>query len=533
MVHIVTMCKQLMDSYDKNTDDDDELVFKELLDDLYFRFARVNLVTEEEGKRYNEYLGVNIERRSRNILDDICKLLKEKKISEESKEHKVQAESANYKNAKYVLSRIQFVDINDSVNVEEKNKQGEDLIFIPDDETSDRKRSYSYGELLYGLYCASSSGVFSKPLIWCILDSYTVMLTKLYRSIERKKQKYHKDTDKLSNDGAEKELLSEIKEADAYKSLKSIIGPSISSSWSNLFVPKLKDKVGGSAQNKNGDQKFPRPGAIKFSSFSVNSEKKFYWELNIDPNINYNDKDIIQTIEVLCMLFSNVKNSEKDNEEGFKITFSRGNDFVGFVFEFTSGCFNIMNFVNNLFFGEEFFDILHERLEMPLKDYWNLSKKNSRNDKSYKKKLNDCSLYMDYVKWKKKYKSCAMPLYSFDIMYNIMKRQYKDTLKKNPYIIDEEVEGYEYLKRLLKVYIEIGNALKEQDKFYITDNSISEETAEIDEAPPVASFFDAFDKCPFMSYMNEINQNIDKQEEDKRIELLKTSLCGIPQIYLR
>lgn len=126
--------------YEATTDEAENMLFKELLDDIYFRYAKVKLSDEEE-QRFSNYLDVPIERRTKDILRDI---------------------------EDFVNKENSTIDITISEIV------GESL----------RKEKYSYGELLYYLYKARRAGIFSKELVCCILDSYTVVLTKFYRRLK-------------------------------------------------------------------------------------------------------------------------------------------------------------------------------------------------------------------------------------------------------------------------------------------------------------------------------------------------------------
>lgn len=278
---------EVMDE-ERKREERDEAIYKELLDDLYFRFATEKLL-KKEMEKFRRYLDVTIERRSRDIVSDIKKCANDKGVA---------------------FSEIEYKGLEDV--------------------------SYSYGELLYGLYKASSEGWFSKELIWCILDSYTIMLTKLYKKFISKNEEQQKK---------------EIKER-----LMEIIGASISSSWSNVFLPKYRlfneegreSHTGEARESKKGIIKF---GALKFTSMdSVSDSVSWNFELK-GIRSTETCRQALQTMEILGMFFTNVK---KNGDEGFQITYEpvkKGEVNAlpeemykpYFRFCFTDGCFNIMN----------------------------------------------------------------------------------------------------------------------------------------------------------------------------------------------
>ena len=514
MVHIVTMCKQLSRMFVKNKEAEDDIVFKELFDDLYFRFARIHL-NPREYERYNNYLKVNIERRSRDILKDISRDIQEKKDSNK----KVVRESSNrdnYDNNKNEWSEIRFVGAGEC-------------------------ESYSYGELLYGLYLASHSEAFSKPLIWCILESYTIMLTKLYRAVNRAERKTWKgdDSDILYKP---EEVSLYMSDNEAYKIIKGIIGLSISSSWSNCFVPKIASSYHGKKRSVNthnfnvpGGSRSSRAGAIRF----MYSDSGYSWEFK--PKKAEEEKEIIiQTIEIMCMFFSDVKSV--DDKAGFAIKigpeingiskeeermhesadqFREAKKEKYFTFTFSDACFNIMNFVSNLYMGEEFFYLLYHESKMNLKYY--LKEFFGINDAEIDKWVSEYSLYKKFLKWKDDSDAFnggryAMPLYSFDMMYNIMKRQY---LKVKPYNGFKVVDSHGFLNSLLKTYEDLYKSLSKQDEFYFCFDEMSKNNKE-------RHFLaKTFEKSPFIEYMFSVYNSIVNKKEDNRIDYLETFFSNL------
>lgn len=432
-------------------------IYKELLDDIYFRFAPEKLQLKEQ-KQFLRYLDVDIERRSRDILQDI----------------KARAEKDN--GAK--LSLLAY--------------SGKTEPFC-----------YSYGELLYGLYKASSNGWFSKELIWCILDSYTVILTQLY--VE------------LSNGSA-----------DARNKFLDILGASVSSSWSNLFIPGVTTEMGsqeGDSQNKkenrienttkntqtSSTERFTI-GARKYSNDTINWE----FELNEQGNIETLGYEL-KVLELLAMFFTQVYNGSgaAESKKGFWITYvtketknknGLSNEIEGeipkLLLTYTDGCFNILNFVNNMFDSKRFFQQLHDQLTVQLKEHFEkrLQSPEGNQKLSVKKFLSDHSLKKEVDKWEKTYKGCALPVYSFDMMYNIMKRRYQSQdLMRNAV---EVKDLWQYVKR---VYLDLGTLLNDEDKFYFGGN--------LEHQKGNTKLYNAFHECPFIRYTTEILEKDTKFNE--------------------
>lgn len=458
LTQIFTLCKQL-NQIELPDEDKESAIYKEIMDDLYYRFAEEQLGLGEQEK-LTSFLDVPIERRSRDIVGDI----------------KMELKNAG----KNEISRI-----------------------------TNAKLSYSYGELLYYLYNASSMNIYSKPLICCILDSYTIMLTKTYRRLCR---------------------AMDEKNAPDYKKYKDclldVIGSSVASSWSNVYMPPIRLKEDNNnegvsnsqGENPNANYGIERStecvyvGAIRFAGY-----KLIKWEYDLSDVMTLEAAKVrLQMLEILCMFFTDVYHMDElsDNMQGFQVIYMPKTNETGkseggskrenarFNISFCEGCFNIMNFVRNLFDGENFFTKLHETLMEAYKQYLNDIVKDQEGEKYDSRKtrafLNENSLRNNYKNWVEKTYGLAMPLYSFDMMYNIFKRQYKNQ-KRLPASIKTD-NAWNYVRT---VYDDIGKLLKCEDEFYYSDadGEIKEEEYR---------FYRAYAESPFMTYVN----NMTEEEEE-------------------
>ncbi len=430
--------------------DNESVKNKELLDELYFRFVPDHL-SREERKQFDRYLAVHRHRRSKDILSDI------------------QALYDKNKNEPKGLSEITYY--------------------------GKAQHSYSYGELLYGLYVASHRGWFSKALVWCILDSYTLVLTGLYRGMKGGDQ-------------------------DKREALARMIGTSVASSWSNLFLPsiarsKKESEEESGVPKRDYTQEFRRSdekkriGAVKFVDV-----KGSFWKFKLHM---WADRDELieqlHMLEILHMFFGDVYHDSLDSDEkveGFKVRFDAGALGVNqsgiperdsdtcFEMRYSDACFNVMNFIRNLFMGEDYFISLHDRLRSAYQEYFKALKRVDNEvqwiqDVNVDKFLKENSLYELYKGWYTESDGLAMPVYSFDMMYNIFKRQYQYGYRKE--LVTSPAELWIHIKRM---YYDIGLLLKEQDMFYHTDSP--GKAAELDEQN--AEFFRKYMGCPFIDYVH-------------------------------
>ena len=438
-------------SIESNNENLQNILFKEILDDLYFRYARVYLKPSEQEK-FNRYLEVTVKRRGRDILEHLHEFAQKENI------------------------QLSDIDYRDSA-----------------------ERSYSYGELVHGLYKASRCGWFSKELVCCILDSYTVVLTKLYR-----------------------EFVDKNECRKCHSKILEVIGASVAGSWSNKFVPEVKVRNISEADEFGifpWDKDSTEGASIKFGGSAVR------WEIPLKPVSSMPEiKEQLQLLEILCMLFTDVSHRElgKIPEKGFSFTYGPGNgEFKNalqaesdkhyeavpiFTIEFSDGCFNIMNFVNNLFDGERFFEQLHENLRDAFTEYLNdirivgARKRRRYTEEKTVQFFEENSLKNEYRHWNENSHGMAMPIYSFDMMYNIMKRQYQ-----NHRVIQETVDVTDFWIYVKNVYDGIGELLKKEDEFYFSnaDGIMQNERYK---------FYNAYQDSPFISWITMIETDLEKRE---------------------
>lgn len=467
-------------------------ILKELMDDIYFRYV-VEKLSGKERDFFIQSLQVHIERRSKDIIEDIRKCGLEK-----------------YKE----YSRYTRIDTTNNIydNISEINYSGIKTEYF-----------YSYGELLFYLYMASSNGWFSKKLISCILNSYTIMLTHIYQEMlaENEPQDYVcKKSDNLFENR---------------NRFKAIIAGFIAGSWSNRMVPRVN--LGGSDLDKTNARhystehtiyedgaKLESVGAVKVQAVNVK------WKFNLSKSYNEEImKEEFQTLELLCMLFSNVRfqkgkvGEEAVDKDWFYISFPESSlkdtleeiadglnsgikeqktDLCLYI-EYTDACFDVMNFINAAFDYKKYFTQLHEDLLPAYECYLRALR---YEDKSVTDLIKQFSLEHEFEYWFAKSKGFAMPLYSFDMMYNILKRVGLYNSKKA-----SAIHLYSFPSYLHDSYVKIGDLLKAEDEFYFSDLG-----GKVQEY----RFSDNYNLCPFVRNFIKKTKNV--QMDNGNIQFANT-----------
>ncbi len=445
-----------------------EELFKELLDDLYFRYAKEEL-TWIEMKQFNEYLSVSVERRSRDIIRDVQE-----------------------KFGKGGYSQITF--------------RGS-MAFL----------FYGYGELSYALYIAKHKKMLSKGLVCCILHSYTILLTEFYHRMLLEEQSGNQQENR--------------------RRIIQIMGASVAGSWSNLITPRVHI-IQNQELKPNKEYTIGREqsnivsvGAIQFGKTRVE------WTFKLSKQRNLVEQ--IRMFEMLNMFWTEVETLESASDQGQRtdITFRSGSleyaaDVPGsdqppvFVIQCSTACFNIFNFVNNLFAAADFFRNLHSQMLPVLTEFCQQLVRAGMGRQCgipyedtekvtvewVRDLLEDSSLKKMGKDWFVKWHGLAMPIYSFDMMYNIFKRQYQNYMPDLPMAKLDEFWGY-----LQQVYEEIGDLLRQEDEFYYSNGA-----GEMDQHS--YHFYRAYKDSPFLAYLQTIQKNdaLSKEFQERFTDMISS-----------
>lgn len=374
---------------------------------------------------------------------------------------------------------------------------------------------YSYGELLFNLYCASRCDIFSKQMIHCILGAYSFVLSRSYFNwIEQGNE-------------------------DARDELKQVIGSSIAGRWANSILPSVKrppSKTEEIEADTSGSLSWAKPVEMPttcMGSISVINLTEIFQVPISDELLNiFKDlltppqkrpkqmplakknllKNFVRSLEILCMFFTNGYSTRSSLYPfDFEIEtdgVQQGTQEMSHVLKIKEqdniACFNIFNFVVNSFVWEEFFSELHQKLVKAIITCctgWS----NNGFESKVEKCIVDQSLKKEYEHWNKEYGSLAIPIHDFDMTYNLIKRQADGITYEMP----EAIEIDDMLYYCTKVYRNIEDALKEQDQYYAGKNEEK------------LSFATTFSDCPFIEKIRELQPKRDNEFHEWFVRIIK------------
>lgn len=351
------------------------------------------------------------------------------------------------------------------------------------------KWKYSYGELLYNLYCATrcpdentDHTIFSKEFVYCILGSYTVALNQVYYNY-----RYLLQQNKRS------------REDNIFKGmLLDVIGSSISGSWSNEMLPEITSGtlITGKIGSVNIDilsLLFVLEIPILFIENITKEDIEVLKEDLNQKDENF-EKEYLHSLELLGMFFTHI-NFPKNNIEQFPFQFANkvydapeNSTMLWLQLDANHACFNILNFVVNSFFWEDYFDALHHGFMQAICDYKRLDQSSEEGISVIKRLenfLETYSLKKEYEKWDSDYGCQVIPITHFDMTYNILKRQVTD--------MEESRQNDQPLKDVMKccdkVYDNIMEKLAKQDSYYNDDEN--------------KHFERIFNECPFIKHFKK------------------------------
>lgn len=347
--------------------------------------------------------------------------------------------------------------------------------------TGGKVPNYNYGELLGSLDVLEKKCQELKPLIQCVLALATIELTQnyIYAFIEEDKNSQEKWNEYISD---------------------SVIG-----SWGNQMLPKIKGK------EKVSDTAYvsKRPICIsvpiddipqtlfKDSEKSISIKKKYKicdWLIN--------KGEVVESVLLIMSFFTEkplvfFEESKETNKillklSGAKCTF----DFLGFA-------------INGMYY-DKFTEGIAENISQAMGAYVYPEDTDGKDDmiNLFKEKIKERDVIKNSIKDEKS-TGIALPIYSLDIMYNVLKRVKKKMEKKFP----REIKKEELLPAIQSFYVYLGDCLIKEDMFYgRRDKKGSKVTME----EQYTRFYDAFLENPFVKYFV-------KEKKNEKAESVDTS----------
>lgn len=443
-------------------EDDENSVFKRIMDDVYFRFTHERLYLEKEKILLNNLLESKIDMRSEEIVNRIARKIEP--LGRMNKQMIRQYEGAMSRNVskkgiKKIIKRMR------------KNV----------------KASYSYAELVHCIYHMTRENIHSKEFVACILHSYSVHLTQIYKQYRKEKIKF------FDNSLKRKEYINYYrypkaknindkeheKMRDSYQLLKGVIGNTVLGRWMEYFMPVFRIRRENHMYVCAAASMVNMPGAEFSEIFDIKDEeqdiKKMLYECIY---LMFMYPDILQwrslTIKLSTDKHSNhVRQVEISNKQG----------------EFEPAAF--------IKFSILYVDYL-PKIESLLKDAFTVRLGEEDFVLSFKKKVQvqiervfNC-LWKLYCNWDAVYGNMILPIYAFDLMYNMIKHLFQQGAVRKNYEVDL-VKRRAFLEEFWNTIVEIKSYLQKVDRFYCLEGK--------------SSFAEVFWKSPYVRILNILRRN--------------------------
>lgn len=255
-----------------------------------------------------------------------------------------------------------------------------------------KMKNYSYGNYIHMLYLYSSN--YEKNMIHMFLALQTTSLTNIYNQIllARKENKSQK---------ADQKEKAEMRENLLQENFRQIIGKSITGDWARVMLEHELLEAGEVEENAGEIEN-------EFSLYNSSFEKRLN-KRKISCEIKLPKKNkpqiiqaIIETVSILIPYNQIISVEESVEEEENYLKIEAEN--IPYI--------DLFGFVMRYFDQKKHIDRLEKRIT---------TKKIKR------------SSYTD------PYQKCALPIYSLDVYYNLLKRLYEN---KEIYFESEEFEGF-------------------------------------------------------------------------------------------
>lgn len=347
-----------------------------------------------------------------------------------------------------------------------------------DNEESNLHVKYSFGEYMHFLYRYSTN--IEKMMVHLLLALQTANLTKLYNEARLLYR-----ISFLNNISEEDKIIKKKEYQEKLEMFKSIFGDSITGSW---FKQMWRDELMNPLSKKT----------VVSDKYIVNIASKG------------SKKEYVQravyAIHTLYMIFPNAKKIEVVLENDIlKIKVEKGMQFdsLGFVI------------------GAMDYETHFEKIQCSIEHICNQDSEWTKDSADIIKKLKD-----EYQEWTKEKGFLALPIYSLDIYYNLLKRLYEgakedknidkelqDITKKIVIWGIDDVNSEDYKKSIdrLKAYLKILNKieyqLKLQDEYYADDEEEKLNNTILQEI---------FTSCPFVKILFNKSSKRDKTFALKR-----------------
>ena len=446
-----------------------------LKEDCYFRYKEEILIENSyERGLFNEWIEASVVDRGREIV---------RKLSQTTMPLGLDVKKS-YSDAKI-----------------EHSKSAIDISQLQNNPVFDNSHvKYSYAELIHSIYhMTRSTKPYSMKLVSCILYSFSLHLTDIYKIYLWQKRKIPKD---VYSDFYRKQIdIADIykesfeKQEEYFDILNTIIGEAVYGKWTQYFFPLVKPRRGDILEAYHGyaDYNSQIVGYIR------GIDETFYIPTENDRERGIDGLKIKRFLffamqDVNCFLWTKEQLIWDLTIRPFTLTVRNerksDHDLTGFL----KCTFNYKNFLKKME------NILLESLKttvIPRQDEQKIRAYKAEVIQEIRKQFD--ILWEEYYDWDCQYGNMMVPVYNLDITYNMIKKLYQryeeNGLKTISITMNDENSPF------LDEYIHMMNIFKEC-------------LGEIDKAYKLEgreSFVNIFINCPFYKMVKELQSDQDSR----------------------
>lgn len=481
LADIVALFDGVKKNYDFDIINDENLqrqkILKKIKSDTYFRFVQEKLFLTEERVYFSELQEHRIDRRSQIIVKEFCGKIPclGKMVKKDIERYKTNAEAVLLKN-EYL-----FADV--------------DSIIAKKEDNSNVK--YSLAEFIHCIYhMTRSKEKYSKEMVACILNSYTVHLSELFAIYQNEKRKMGLEEYELYID--KKNLynrrLDEIREV-----FNELIGESICGKWTEYFFPETYSIVPGSVDKSKEVSEGVILGSARVTAaankLTIVSSKE--WE------------NLIETFVMVAMFYLDILEwNELEIEE------IKGNEHsaksIRIQVPKNSQRIEMTGFLKFSFMYPEYLEKVERLLINAIQEYPDFREKDKVMG-CIKRTVNE--IRRRYIRWDYEYSSMMLPIYNFDLIYNMIKRLYQKTVKKDRIV--QINTGKDFLRELKDMNALFINYLEDVDAYYHLNRKLS--------------FRVTFEKCPYVRWLEWVEN--EKDITDSIGYIIKNMILDVATTY--
>ena len=442
-------------------------LLKKIKEDAYFRFVQEKLFLSKEREYFTELQELRIDRRSQEIVKEFCGKIPclGKAVKKDIDKYRANMQKIALKNGYtfFDYSRI-------------------DSLIAKKEDNSNVK--YSLAEFVHCIYHMTRNGEkYSKEMIACILNSYTVHLSELFSEYQKEKRRMDlneyityvqskRNDVKLKNRQQNEKNHNYEKINKIHEIFEELIGESVCGKWTEYFFPETYVFI---------------PGAVNPNEISENviiGCADITHVANRFTITSSHEKGLYHTVRTWIMF--GMFYVDALNWDSLDVVADEGELKAGITIQIPGNMQRIemTAFLKHSFNYSKYLDKMKELMKYSL-----LQKFGFRHEKSIIRTVNKAieDIRTEYIKWDYDYGNMALPVYDFDLFYNLIKRIYQKTSKTGRSVrIDT---GIDFMSEMMKMNQLFIDYLSQIDEYYKIDSN--------------SKFSKIFEQCPFVQWIQE------------------------------